>query len=100
MPVSHDPSLIKNLLLKEDELPGTRGLSHIVFRPGTVVGTHSHPEGREIFYCIRGRLSVTVAEREVQLSGGHCLMVEPGEPHSFHHVTEETELVYFFLLSA
>ena len=97
VPVSHDPSLIKRLLVEEGGLPGLKGLSHIVMPAGASVGAHSHPEGYEVFYCIRGNASVLMGDASVTLGPGHCLVVEPGEPHGFE-VMDETELLYLFLL--
>lgn len=96
-PVSHDPSLRKQVLAGDGILRGIRNVSHIVLQPGSTVGTHSHDIGSEVFYCIRGRLMVEVAGREIELRPGDLLIVEPYEKHSFTRVHDETELLYFFV---
>jgi quercetin dioxygenase-like cupin family protein len=96
-PVSHDPELKKQVLLREGLLPGLGNLSHIVLAPGSRASEHIHAEGYEVFYCIRGKLRLTVNGEEVLLQAGECLVVEPREVHSIDDTFVETELLYFFL---
>jgi quercetin dioxygenase-like cupin family protein len=96
-PVSHDPALRKQVLVRDGLLPGLGNLSHIVLVPGSRAAGHLHAEGSEVFYCIRGSLRLTVDGKEVLLSGGECLVVEPREVHSIDDTLEESELLYFFL---
>lgn len=96
-PVSHDPSLIKRLIAGEGILPGIRGISHIVLPVGSSVESHVHEMGYEVFYCIRGEGVAFVDDGEVPMGEGHCLVVEPGEPHGFKSVSHDMELLYFFL---
>lgn len=96
-PVSHDPSLSKQVLAGEGALRGIRNVSHIVLRPGSTVQSHSHDLGSEVFYCIRGRLVVEVAGREIELTPGALLIVEPYEKHAFTQVEQECELLYLFV---
>lgn len=99
-PVSHDPTLKKQVLAGEGILRGIRNVSHIVLKPGSRVEGHSHDLGSEVFYFIRGRLSVEVAGRRIEISPGMLLIVEPYETHSFDHIEEETEMLYFFVNKA
>jgi quercetin dioxygenase-like cupin family protein len=96
-PVSHDPSLQKKVMVPGGMLPGIRSFSHIVLPAGAHVDEHSHTEGYEVFYCIRGTIDFTVAGQRVLFSAGECLVAEPGEAHALD-VREETEMVYFFVL--
>lgn len=96
-PVSHDPSLMKKVMVPHDMLPGIRSFSHIVLPAGAHVGEHSHAEGYEVFFCIRGVIDFTVNGESIVFSSGECLVAEPGEVHSLD-VREKTEMVYFFVL--
>lgn len=96
-PISHDPKLTKQVFAGDGVLNGIRNVSHMVLRPGSTVGIHSHDLGSEVFYCVRGRLRAEVAGREVELKGGSFLIVEPYEKHAFTRIDEETELFYFFV---
>ena len=97
LPVSHDPSLIKTLLLGNDTLPGIGGFSHIVLPARTKVDRHVHNNGYEVFYCIGGEATAFVEDRELLLESGHCLVIEPGETHGFRKIARDTELLYFFV---
>ncbi len=91
-PVSHDPALEKQVLLRD---VGTlRALSHIVLPAGSRVSTHSHRDMYEIFYIIRGSILFVVDNRAVELEAGTVLVVEPGETHSIEEVRKECEMLY------
>lgn len=93
-PVSHNPELKKQVIIKEN-ISCVRNLSRVVFHPGETASEHVHGDAYEIFYCIGGEAIFYVSGREVSLTGGGCIVIEPGERHSTRSVTE-TELVYFF----
>jgi len=95
-PVSHNPELKKQVLIKEG-FSCIRHFSHIVFKPGDTAVEHTHDQGYEVFYCIRGEILFMVGGKEVLLEGGSFLVVEPREPHSLR-ATTEAEMVYFFAL--
>lgn len=97
IPVSHDPSLIKRLIVEGDVLPGIKGISHIVLPAGATVESHIHEKGYEVFYCISGNSLAIVDEEELPIGEGHCLIVEPGESHGFKVISDDLELLYFFL---
>lgn len=98
-PVSHDPALRKRVIVHENILPRIRGVSHIVLPPGSRASEHSHPDGYEIFYCVRGNVLFSVEGDGVPFSSSQCLIVEPGETHALEALAE-SELVYFFLKSS
>lgn len=97
-PVSHDPSLIKKLLVDEGVLPGITGISHISLTAGSNVDMHVHDNGYEVFYCIDGNAVAVVGDKRLNIEAGSCLIVEPGEPHGFGEIQTDTGLLYFFLL--
>lgn len=96
--MSHDPSLIKKLLVDEGVLPGITGISHILLQAGSGVGMHAHDNGFEVFYCIGGNAIAVAGDKRLSIEAGSCLIVEPGEPHGFDEIQTDTELLYFFLL--
>jgi quercetin dioxygenase-like cupin family protein len=96
-PVSHDPSLIKSLLVDRGVLPGIGGISRILLPSGSRVEEHVHENGYEVFYLISGEAAALVGKEKLSLGPGHCLIVEPGEPHGFDDIGEDAELLYFFL---
>lgn len=94
-PVVHNPELKKRLLVAEG-FSCIRHVSHIVLVPGDTAVAHTHDEGYEVFYFIRGRIVFDVNGKEVAASAGSCLIIEPGEVHAIVNCIEETETIYFF----
>lgn len=99
-PVSHDPGLKKQVLMGGDVLPGLRHISHINLLEGSRAVEHDHPDAYEVFYCMGGKVLFKVGGREVPLSSGQLLIVEPGERHSIEDTPEEAELLYFMSMKA
>jgi mannose-6-phosphate isomerase-like protein (cupin superfamily) len=97
MPVSHDPSLKKKILVPDKVLRCIRHISHIVLPEGSRASLHEHREASEVFYCIRGSVRFRIKGTDIDLREGQCLIVEPGEHHSIEDTPEETELVYFMV---
>ncbi len=79
--VSHDPSILKRVLLRRDEVPHVMQLARATFAPGQVAHSHSHPDMWEIFICESGAGSATVDGQTVELHAGRCIVIEPGESH-------------------
>jgi quercetin dioxygenase-like cupin family protein len=92
-PVSHDPGLMKRVLV-EEPVSCIRRISHITLNPGDTAKEHAHPDDHELFYCIRGLLTVSVSGESVTLKEGDVLVVDPGEPHSIVEVGAPTEILY------
>lgn len=94
--VAHDPALKKRILVPEG-VGAVRHISHIILRPGNTASIHSHKDGTEVFYCVRGSIRFSVNRRTVPLDAGSCLIVEPGEEHAIEEVIEESEMVYMMV---
>jgi mannose-6-phosphate isomerase-like protein (cupin superfamily) len=50
---------------------------------GQTCPTHHHRQKMETFFLLKGRLSVAIGSREIELKPGDVLPVEPGQRHSF-----------------
>jgi quercetin dioxygenase-like cupin family protein len=93
-PVTHDPDLTKKVLFRSGVLPGIEHLSVIRLPAGSRASEHEHADDYEVFYATEGEVVFRVGGRDVTLSAGQCLVVEPGEPHSVLETNSEAELVY------
>lgn len=94
--VSHDPAIIKRVLLHEDEMPYGVRLSHALFRPGQRVSPHSHPDLYEVFYIISGSGTLIVNGTEHAISAGSCFRIDPGEEHELVNAGESDMAVVYF----
>ena len=94
-PISHDPQLKKKVLTR-NTIPHIKHISHASFPPGSTVSEHSHSDGAEVFYCIRGKAAFFINGQRAVIMEGHLLIIEPGELHSISEIREETELLYFY----
>jgi quercetin dioxygenase-like cupin family protein len=98
-PVSHDPNLMKKVLLGPGELPHIGAVSHIVLNPGDRASAHSHADAHEVFWGIKGAITFRIEGKDVRLLPDACLVVEPGEEHSVEGAEEGSEMLYFLLKS-
>lgn len=96
IPVSHNPELKKRVLV-EGGVSSVRHISHIALKPGDTADPHSHKDATEVFYCIKGEISLKINGTETRLKQGSCLLVEPGEVHEIFKVTVDSEMLYMMV---
>jgi mannose-6-phosphate isomerase-like protein (cupin superfamily) len=60
---------------------------------GVVVGLHRH-EGEEIFHVRRGTVRFHIAGKNIDVPGGHYVVVTPGTEHGFKVLTPDAELEF------
>jgi len=75
----------------------TKDLSAGVYRllAGATDSQGPHTEA-EIYYVVSGRARFVAGERDVSVSTGDILFVPPNEPHRFHDIADDLELLVFF----
>lgn len=99
-PVSHAGGIMRKVLLGEGDLPASVRLSHALFKPGESVEMHKHESLFEVFYVLSGQGLLTVEGRPVDIGGGSCFMVEPGEMHALiNDGNVDMALIYFGLIA-
>jgi quercetin dioxygenase-like cupin family protein len=91
-PVSHDPEIKKQVILRHNQLPGLRSLSRARLLPGQVASPHMHPDSYEVFIINQGEGTIRIDEDLQPLRPGVCVVVEPGEEHEIR-ATGESPLV-------
>lgn len=98
VPVTHQPAILKKVLLERGELPALTNLSQAVFCPGDTIAAHAHPDMWEVFFVRSGTGAIRVDGTESPLVENHCWVIEPGEIHSIHNDgTKDLVLLYFGL---
>ncbi len=97
-PVSHDPELLKRVLLRAGEVAGMFQLAHCRLPAGCGTSPHAHSDMTEVFIVVGGRGSATVGTRRVRLEQFDCVVVGPGERHRLRAASDSAlELLYFGL---
>lgn len=90
--VSHNPEIKKKALLSYGDLPHLTNFSQAVFAPGQVASNHCHQDMYEVFFVLSGSATIAIDGKDISLTPGSCIAVEPGEYHQITN-TGETELV-------
>ncbi|MEU8525391.1 MULTISPECIES: cupin domain-containing protein [Streptomyces] len=55
------------------------------------------PHGQdEIYFVVSGRASITVGTETTQVGRGSVVYVPAGQPHKFHHITEDLRVMVVF----
>ena len=91
--VSHNPSVIKRVLLRSGELGAVTQLAQATFPPGESVAEHSHLDMAEVFLVVRGEGTMGVDGTVYPLRPGVCMVVEPGERHQLQNTSSEPLVV-------
>ena len=100
VPVSHQPSIAKKVLLARGEVPALTNFSQAVFRPGDAVAAHRHADMWEIFFVRSGGGAIEVNGTEATLAENQCWVIEPGEVHSIRNNGREDLVLLYFGLEA
>ncbi|ATX82310.1 Cupin domain-containing protein [Mariprofundus ferrinatatus] len=96
--VSHDPDILKRVLLHESELPGSVRFSHATFTPGQKVAAHCHEDICEVFYILSGTCRFTVNGEAVDVREGSVIRIDAGEMHEVINVSNmDLTMIYFGL---
>jgi mannose-6-phosphate isomerase-like protein (cupin superfamily) len=83
VPVSHDPQLLKRVLLKDaDTRSNLKMLNHTAMEAGQSFCLHSHPTMEEIFYFLSGEGIFTLGAETTTVSAGDCVYVPTATVHA------------------
>ena len=94
--VSHDPGILKRVLLRRGDVPHLTGLARAVLRAGQRTTPHRHADMYEIFLVQAGSGTLTVEGKEVLLEPGVCVLVEPGEEHDIVNDGPSVLVLHYF----
>ncbi|MFB7515669.1 cupin domain-containing protein [Streptomyces sp. NPDC056144] len=50
----------------------------------------------EVYFVVSGRAAITVGEETTQVARGSVVYVPAGEPHKFHHISEDLKVLVVF----
>ena len=95
-PVSHNPEITKQVLLRRGDLPHLTNLSRSRLLPGQTARAHDHADMHEVFLVESGAGLMRVGDQEFALAAGTCVAVEPGESHEIENTgKDDLVLIYF-----
>lgn len=94
--VSHQPAIVKKVLLEPGELPGLTNFSHVVFTPGDSVPAHSHEDMWEVFFVCSGSGWIRIDGIESALERDACWVVQPGEVHEISNGSDTPLVLLYF----
>jgi quercetin dioxygenase-like cupin family protein len=99
-PVSHDPKLIKKVMLNQGDLPHLAYFSQARFAPGQLAAAHSHTDMSEVFLVETGEGVIHIDGKPHPLQVGTCVTVEPGEQHELVNTGHvDLVLTYFGIVT-
>ena len=95
-PTTHDPSILRRILLHESEMPASVRLSHAALAPGQRVEAHAHADICEVFYVLSGRGLITVEGSAHRIGSGSCMRVDAGEMHAVCNDGDDDLVLLYF----
>ncbi|MEO1519647.1 MAG: cupin domain-containing protein [Cyanobacteria bacterium J06633_2] len=99
-PVSHNPAIQKQVMVRPTDIQNLVYFSRASFPPGEVAGAHSHDDMSEVFFVESGSGTIQINGTPYPLNPGTCVAVEPGEVHEVSNTGhDELVLTYFAVLT-
>jgi len=96
--VSHDPDLMKKVMIRQGQLPHLKSFAQLRMTPGQVAHAHAHEHLYEIFLIETGEGTLDVDGTEQKVTAGTCVIFEPSEIHEVsNRGSDELVLTYFGL---
>ena len=79
--VSHDPQLLKKVMIRNGEVPHVKQLARLRMAGGDVAHAHAHAGEYEIVFVEAGEGIARVNDRKIRLGEGTCIVFDPRETH-------------------
>ena len=98
--VSHDPQIIKQVLLRRGDVPHLTAFSRATLQPGQSASAHEHRDMFEVFFVERGTGVIKIADIAHDLAAGVCVLIEPGERHEITNTGASDLVLNYFGVEA
>ena len=98
--VSHDPEIIKQVLLRRGDVPHLTAFSRATLKPGQSASAHEHRDMFEVFFVESGSGVIKIAETAHELAAGVCVLIEPGERHEITNTGAGDLVLNYFGIEA
>lgn len=94
--VSHQPEIMKQVMLHKGDLPHLTNFSRARLAPGQIAKEHSHPDKYEVFFVELGHGVIKIEGAEYPLEPGIFVVTEPGERHEIINTGPSGLLLLYF----
>jgi mannose-6-phosphate isomerase-like protein (cupin superfamily) len=99
--LSHDPTILKQELLKNGDVPHLTNFSVSSISPGKATTPHHHTDMFELFFVASGSGEAVVNGEQFSLEPGTLLVIEPGERHELiSSAGSELKVIYLGIASS
>ncbi len=100
-PVSHDPDILKKVILSSGDADNLTQASTVSLKPGQSTTSHIHSDMTEIYTLTAGLIDFEVNGEAHSVSAPATVVIHPGETHSIKNSSDSgAELSYVGILSA
>ncbi len=98
--VSHDPQLLKKVMIRGGEVPHVKQFARLWMAPGDVAHAHAHAAEYEIVFVESGEGIVRVNGRRIRIAEGTCVIFELRETHEITNPGPgDLVLIYFQVIA-
>ena len=80
-PNTHNPKIMKRVLIENGQIPHLTNLTQAIFPPGEIANEHTHQDMYEVFFIEDGIGEFKINGKTVTVKSGDCITVEPGDAH-------------------
>jgi mannose-6-phosphate isomerase-like protein (cupin superfamily) len=87
--VTKDRSEIRSILDRTNSAAACQSLAEATLPPGTETQEHFHPLSEEIYYILRGRGMMTLADERRQVGPGDGILIPPRSRHKIRNIGQE-----------
>lgn len=99
--VSHNPAILKQVMLNNGEIPQITTFAQAEFQPGQSVAEHIHETMYEVFYILKGKADFIIEDQKITVKMGDYVVIEPKERHSQANLyAESVSWLYFAVASS
>ena len=91
---SHNPDLLKNLIIKKGVIDHLLQFATATFKKGESISSHLHESMFEVFYVLNGEVDVKIGAEKLIASEGDTFWVPIGTLHSLQFQMD-SKILYF-----
>jgi mannose-6-phosphate isomerase-like protein (cupin superfamily) len=91
--ITKDGSEVRSILDRTNSTARNQSLAEATIPPGMATDEHSHPQAEEMYYVLRGRGLMTLAEEQRAVGPGDGILIPPGTRHAIRNVGQESLVI-------